>query len=267
MAAFALYSSNMNLPLFDFRPFKEGTDVRIIKEKEEQAMSEIEVLGYELKNTITGETKEVMMDEFMKDFKKYPKSDWEYTQIKTEPSMEPTKISDFVITGIDNSDMSARMLQDPEYNLWVISPVLTPSGTETATRSIVRTDTLLMESDTGTRTIISQVPVDQEYEDIIWAENVLERYHKKVLPAEKAMAEKGYETYIAIGGAGQEAVLDLNEELGNTLYMGTADAILLKTIIRSNPGFLLVKDGVILRKWHYNKFSVEDLLQTIQSNQ
>lgn len=34
----------------------------------------------------------------------------------------------------------------------------------------------------------------------------------------------------------------------------TADDIVLKSIVRSNPGLLLMKDGVILKKWHRNDF-------------
>lgn len=33
-----------------------------------------------------------------------------------------------------------------------------------------------------------------------------------------------------------------------------ADDITLKTVIRSNPGLILLKDGLILDKWHYNDF-------------
>lgn len=267
MTLFAVYSSSMNLPLFDFRPFKENVDVRSTKEKEEQAMSEIEVLGYALRNILTGETREVSMEEFLRDFKLYPKTEWEYTQIKTEPTLEPTKISDFVITGVDNSDLAEQMLQDPEFNLWVISPVNTPVSNETLTETVVRTDTVEMETDTGMSTIISQVPTEHQYTEYYWSPGILEKYRDKVIPAHTAMAENGFKTYVAIGGAGQEAVIDFNEELGGLLRIGTADEVLLKTIIRSNPGFLLVRDGVILKKWHYNTFTIDELIQVIKTLQ
>ena len=37
-----------------------------------------------------------------------------------------------------------------------------------------------------------------------------------------------------------------------------ADPITLKTIVRSNPGIVLMKSGVILKKWHYNDFPGPD---------
>ncbi|WP_017732030.1 BT_3928 family protein [Nafulsella turpanensis] len=44
-----------------------------------------------------------------------------------------------------------------------------------------------------------------------------------------------------------------------------ADATLLKTMIRSNPGLILLKDGVVVKKWHYNDVpeaaEVKELLQ------
>lgn len=47
----------------------------------------------------------------------------------------------------------------------------------------------------------------------------------------------------------------------NTPFL-MADDVLLRTIIRSNPGLVLMKQGTILAKWHHNDIPAPDKLQT-----
>jgi hypothetical protein len=46
----------------------------------------------------------------------------------------------------------------------------------------------------------------------------------------------------------------VRNSLGLPYDFGTADEIALKTMIRSNPGLILIKDGTIIKNWHYNDF-------------
>jgi uncharacterized membrane protein YphA (DoxX/SURF4 family) len=47
---------------------------------------------------------------------------------------------------------------------------------------------------------------------------------------------------------------NFREKLKPSFDFYTMDEITLKTIIRSNPGLLLIKEGNIIGKWHYNNF-------------
>ena len=51
--------------------------------------------------------------------------------------------------------------------------------------------------------------------------------------------------------------------------LNTNDEITLKTIVRSNPGLLLIKEGTILGKWAYRDFPAlddfEDILPSLMT--
>ncbi|GAB1450328.1 DoxX family protein [Draconibacterium sp.] len=63
--------------------------------------------------------------------------------------------------------------------------------------------------------------------------------------------EKGY-SFICITSFPPDQSAVFAEETGAPYEFFTCDEITLKTIIRSNPGLILVKNGVILGKWHFN---------------
>ncbi|MCD6565623.1 MAG: DoxX family protein [Bacteroidales bacterium] len=55
-----------------------------------------------------------------------------------------------------------------------------------------------------------------------------------------------------------------SQQLSLDFYI--TDETTLKTIIRSNPGLLLLKEGIILAKWHYNDLpEIEDLRKSVLS--
>lgn len=58
--------------------------------------------------------------------------------------------------------------------------------------------------------------------------------------------------FFGISSSAYNEVEDFRHEHQNAFPIYTADGIFLKTIIRSNPGLLLLKDGTILAKWHHN---------------
>ena len=68
--------------------------------------------------------------------------------------------------------------------------------------------------------------------------------------AEKARAKK-IEPMVLTSSSSQDFDVFRHEvNLAAPYYF--ADGTVLKTIIRANPGIMLLKDGVVVGKWHYN---------------
>lgn len=64
--------------------------------------------------------------------------------------------------------------------------------------------------------------------------------------------------FYCVTGSDDEAIRDWTDITGAEYPFLHADDILLKTIIRSNPGLVLLKEGTILMKWHYNDIPEEE---------
>jgi uncharacterized membrane protein YphA (DoxX/SURF4 family) len=61
-------------------------------------------------------------------------------------------------------------------------------------------------------------------------------------------------SFIALTGTSYISIHPFVKELSIKYHVYNTDETALKTIIRSNPGLVLIKDGVVLEKWHYNDF-------------
>ena len=69
--------------------------------------------------------------------------------------------------------------------------------------------------------------------------------------------------FYCVTGSSADAIATWSDNTGAEYPFLMADDVLLKTIIRSNPGLVLLKKGTILMKWHYNDIPQEEDLKTI----
>jgi hypothetical protein len=94
---------------------------------------------------------------------------------------------------------------------------------------------------------------EEEYYDMIWEEDYLDKFREKIIPLSNAAEAANIPIYGVIGKADKKTLMDFVMDSGVKMPLYTADDILLKTIVRSNPGIVLWKDGVVVKKWHINK--------------
>ncbi len=73
---------------------------------------------------------------------------------------------------------------------------------------------------------------------------------------------KGYH-FIGLTSTTGDALNTYQKEQLPAYEMMFSDQITLKTIIRANPGLILLRKGTIIRKWHYNDFPTTEEAETI----
>ncbi|MDR1601733.1 MAG: DoxX family protein [Tannerella sp.] len=75
----------------------------------------------------------------------------------------------------------------------------------------------------------------------------------------------GFSFYCVTGSSEQE-IAGWKKDTGADYPFLTTDDVILKTMIRANPGLLLLKEGTILGKWHHNDMPEPEELAAILSD-
>ena len=248
-----------DIPAINFRPFKPGVDIVKQKDAEEAAQQGVKITAYRLTEKKTGKVVEVPYEQFMKELDKYPSEKFDFDQVKSEPVIPITKISDFDLTGPDGSSVTEDWKSIKGYHFMVVAYKLygeeAGTKTETVRDSVFKTlpDSSKVFDSIATRTI-----THKQYK---WDEHYLAKWKKVV--SEMTKAKKAGAMVYAITSPYDPAMIDaFKEETGFDFLVLRADDILLKTIIRSNPGVLLFKDGTIVEDWHIRKLPKFEEIKT-----
>ena len=61
-------------------------------------------------------------------------------------------------------------------------------------------------------------------------------------------------SFITLTGSTYQNIHAFTKEIPVAYPIYNTDETALKTVIRSNPGLILIKDGIVIEKWHYNDF-------------
>ena len=200
---FILVSSSYSLytlPVFDFRPYHVGADIRKGMEMPEGAKQPQFETTFILEKD--GQRKEFTLDD-------YPDSTWTFIDSKTVQTEEGyvPPIHDFSIQTIDGGeDITDSVLSRKGYSFILVAPHLEQAD----------------DSNFG--------EIDGIYE---------------------YCRDHGYPFY-ALTASNDDAIAYWRDITGAEYDFYLTDETTLKTIIRSNPGLLLIKDGTVIGKWSHN---------------
>jgi len=237
-----------DIPVKDFRPFAEGVNIKDQRAKEMDAINSAPSFML-ITSKATGETTKLTVEEYTSRYKEFlPKDDFVFDQMQEEPEMELSKISELSITeGSDKNEFNVTEdLWDHEgYSLMYVCYSL---GYDEVEKMISVQDTSWVVDSLGVRTVDKITPRDVKGKDYTFSDSYKERFTDLVNPFAEAAQKTGVRVYGIAGRAGNKVIQDFRGEVNASYPIYKADDIALKTIVRSNPGIVLLKNGTIIKK-------------------
>lgn len=218
-----------HLPVKDFRAYKPGINLM-------DAMTGkpgVSKFFYRLKEKSTGETKE---------FEAFPENwqaDYDYVSYEEKqviPPIDP-EITDFGIYDDVLVDQKETYVNDSTTTFIFISKGLGYLGEFHRSSGVV---------------------------DGFKPNKGLKDQLKPVIQLSSEIQKERY-NFIALCSNGAEEMDEFKNEMQLPFSFFSGDEKMIKTIIRSNPGLMLIKNGVIVRKWHINDFpSLEEVQEYLK---
>ena len=105
--------------------------------------------------------------------------------------------------------------------------------------------------------ITDQVITDPGYSFLLIADDLAETNidaFKTINKTAESCINNNSCSFYCLTSSTTEKINNIQDKLKINFEFYTTDEITLKTIIRSNPGLILLKEGTIIGKWHYNNF-------------
>ena len=196
------YYNYYNLPIMDFRPFKNGANIpQLMSFPEDAAQDEYHFI-YE---------KDGKKEVFIPETAPAGDPEWTFVEAKLIKQGYVPPIISFELYDKNKDNIADEILADENGVFLLISPSLEKASEKN----------------------IDEINNIYDYS----AENRLKFY--------------------CVTSSSEESINAWINNTGAEYPFLMADAVTLKTIIRSNPGLVLLKSGTILKKWHHNEIPSE----------
>lgn len=253
-----------NLPMFDFRPYKIGASINHGMLTPEDAWQPEYETSLLYTNTKTNEQKEFSMENL-------PEGEewrWDSTinNLLKEGYIPP--IHDFIIKSGD-SDITDIILEDKMYNWLLIAWDLNKTNMDAFVKANeiakfckqagIAFRCLTSASDQNIEKFVAELdkivaPKTQNQEVIIEPiKQVVFLYEREGEILEITIEDSEPDTSWIMVGV-DTVYIDPPVSSNIAIEFFGTDPITLKTIVRANPGLILLRDGIIIGKWHYRHF-------------
>jgi uncharacterized membrane protein YphA (DoxX/SURF4 family) len=269
---FCFRNTYSNEPYIDFRPFRVGVNIREQKAAEEKAAEEQKILFYNLKNQQTGETTRISYEDYVnkKGYTKFPSEIWKSeSEEKTELAVAHSKISDFSIMDKQDQNMTDSLLNDKGYTLIAVSAKI--KANESKVTVIVPDSTFKYDTIRPAGkdpVIIKTLTKTGKREDVKKAfgfdPEQRKLFEKTINPIMEAAEKSGFKLMGLVAYDDPKKIEDFRFDTQSAYPFFTTDDLVIKTMMRSNPGLILMHDGKILGKWHINQLPTIKELKSLK---